>query len=174
MSALAREHTPDAAAPCRHGFVTDLLLFGAGRSLVAPSAFTTSPFLASQFEGFAIDRTPPQLTVTLSPTALWPPNHRMVEVVATVTVTDDHDPHPAVTLLSITSSEPDNGLGDGDTANDIQGADLGTDDRSFLLRAERSGTGPGRVYTVTYQARDAAGNATTVSQKVIVSHDKPR
>jgi hypothetical protein len=155
-------------------FVTDLLLFGAGRSLVAPSALTTSPFLASQFEGFALDHTPPQLTVTLSPTALWPPNHRLVEVVATVNVTDDHDPHPTVTLVSITSSEPDNGLGDGDTANDVQGADFGTDDRSFLLRAERSGTGTGRTYTITYEARDAAGNATTVTQKVVAPHDKPR
>ena len=154
-------------------FVTDLLLFGAGRSLVAASALTTNAFQASQFEGFALDHTPPQVTVTLSPSALWPPNHRLVEVTATVAVTDDHDPHPTVTLVSITSSEPDNGLGDGDTANDVQGADFGTDDRSFLLRAERSGTGPGRTYTVTYEARDAAGNATTVTRKVLVTHDKP-
>lgn len=155
-------------------FVTDLLLFGAGRSLVAASALTTDAFLASQFEGFAVDQTPPQLSVTLSPTALWPPNHRLEEIVATISVEDDIDPHPLVRLVSITSSEPDNGLGDGDTPDDVQGAELGTDDRSFFLRAERSGTGVDRVYTVTYQATDAAGNTTTVITKVIAPHDRPK
>jgi triacylglycerol esterase/lipase EstA (alpha/beta hydrolase family) len=155
-------------------FVESLLVFGAGRSLVANDAFTTPAFLASQFEGFALDHTPPTLSVTLSPTVLWPPNHQLQEVVATIAVTDDHDPHPTVKLVSITSSEPDNGLGDGDTPNDIQQAAFGTDDRQFLLRAERSGTGPGRTYTVTYEARDAAGNATQVSVQVTAPHDKPR
>ncbi|HYY99628.1 MAG TPA: hypothetical protein VE642_13595, partial [Pyrinomonadaceae bacterium] len=73
---------------------------------------------------------------------------------------------------SITSSEPDDGLGDGDAPNDIQGAAFGADDREFLLRAERSGKGSGRVYTVTYRARDAAGNTTTVSTQVSVPHDR--
>jgi hypothetical protein len=154
-------------------FVRSLLLFGAGHSLVAADALTTGAFQASQFEGFSLDHTPPTLTVTLSPTVLWPPNHQMQEVVATITVTDDKDPHPTVTLVSITSSEPDNGLGDGDKANDIQEADFGTDDRQFLLRAERSGTGPGRTYAVTYEARDAAGNASRVTVKVTAPHDRP-
>ncbi len=155
-------------------FVTDLLVFGAGRSLVAASALTTDAFLASQFEGFVLDQAPPQLAVTLSPTALWPPNHRLVEIVATISVEDDQDPHPVVRLVSITSSEPDNGLGDGDTANDIQGADLGTDDRQFFLRAERSGAGTGRTYTVTYEASDAAGNTTTVTAQVVAPHNRPK
>ena len=155
-------------------FVTDLLVFGAGRSLVAASAFTTDAFLASQFEGYAVDRGAPQLSVTLSPTALWPPNHRLEEIVATISVEDDVDPHPTVRLVSITSSEPDNGLGDGDTPDDVQGEDLGTDDRQFYLRAERSGTGADRVYTVTYEASDAAGNTTTVTTKVVAPHNRPK
>ncbi|MFL6291924.1 MAG: choice-of-anchor X domain-containing protein, partial [Thermoanaerobaculia bacterium] len=155
-------------------FVRSLLLFGAGRSLVATDAFTTDAFEASQFEGYAIDHTPPALTVNLSPTVLWPPNHQLQQVNATISVTDDQDPHPAVTLVSIVSSEPDNGLGDGDTPNDVQQADFGTDDRQFLLRAERSGTGPGRVYTVTYEARDAAGNTSQVSVEVTAPHDRPQ
>jgi hypothetical protein len=154
-------------------FVRSLLLFGAGHSLVAADALTTGAFQASQFEGFSLDHTPPALTVTLSPTVLWPPNHQMQEVVATITVTDDKDPHPTVKLVSITSSEPDDGLGDGDMPNDIQNADFGTDDRQFLLRAERSGTGPGRTYTVTYEARDAAGNVSQATVKVTAPHDKP-
>src|SRR5262249_61410304 len=65
-------------------FVRSLLLFGAGHSLVTADAFTTGPFLASQFEGFAVDHTPPTLSVTLSPTVLWPPNHQLQQVTATI------------------------------------------------------------------------------------------
>ncbi len=151
-------------------FVANLLLFGAGHSLIATRAFTTDAFHASQFEGFVLDQTPPKLTISLSPSVLSPPDHKLQEIVATITVSDNVDPNPTVKLVSITSSEPDDGLGDGDTPNDIQGADFGTDDRRFFLRAERSGTGLGRTYTVTYQAADASGNTTTVTAPVIVVH----
>jgi hypothetical protein len=104
----------------------------------------------------------------LSPTVLWPPDHKLVPITATITVTDVCDPNPTVKLISITSNEPDNGLGDGDTAGDIQQAGFGTDDRTFMLRAERSGKGNGRIYTVTYQATDASGNTTTKTATVIV------
>jgi endo-1,4-beta-xylanase len=61
-------------------------------------------------------------------------------------------------LLSATSNEADNGLGDGDFPNDIQGFDVGSADTSGQLRAERSGRGNGRVYTLTYRGLDLAGN----------------
>jgi len=41
----------------------------------------------------------------------------------------------------------------------------------FLLRAERAGTGDGRVYTITYRAIDAAGNSAEASCVVTVPHD---
>jgi len=94
-------------------------------------------------------------------TLLWPPSHKLVPITATLTTTDVCNAAPTLELVSITSNEPDNGLGDGDTTGDIQGAVIGTDDRTFLLRSERSGPGGGRVYTVTYQASDASGNTTT-------------
>jgi hypothetical protein len=114
-----------------------------------------------------VDTTPPDLTVQLSPTVLWPPNHKLVQITATITVTDKCDPNPTVRLVSIKSNEPDNGLGDGDQPNDIQ-AIFGVDDRTFLLRSERSGGGSGRVYTVTYEASDATGNKTTRQATVTV------
>ena len=46
------------------------------------------------------------------------------------------------------------------------------DDDSFRLRAERSGRGTGRVYTVTYRAQDACGNAATASATVEVPHSR--
>ena len=120
-----------------------------------------------------LDIVPPKLTLALSQNSLWPPNHKLVTITASITVTDDCDPNPKVRLVSITSNEPDNGLGDGNTAGDVQGAAIGTDDRTFQLRAERSGRGTGRVYTVTYEASDASGNTTTQQATVSVPHSKP-
>jgi hypothetical protein len=118
------------------------------------------------------DTTPPDLTVTLSPTSLWPPNHKLVPITASITVTDKCDPKPFVRLISITSNEPTNGVGDGNTNADIQGVAFGTDDRTFQLRSERSGPGDGRVYTITYQASDHSGNSTTKTATVTVPHNK--
>ena len=119
-----------------------------------------------------VDTTPPTLSVTLSPNVIRSHNHMLVEVTATIQVSEVCDPNPSIVLLSITSNEPDDGLGDGDTPNDIQEADFGTDDSAFLLRAERSGTGDGRIYTVTYQAVDASGNTITDTSQVTVPHDQ--
>jgi hypothetical protein len=99
---------------------------------------------------------PPTLSLSVSLDSLWPANHKLTMVTVTPTVSDNFDPNPSVSLLSVTSNEPDDGLGDGDTANDIQ---IVTD-LNILLRAERSGKGEGRTYTLTYQAMDACGNST--------------
>jgi hypothetical protein len=120
-----------------------------------------------------VDTLAPILTVTAEPNVLWPPNHRMVDVTYTVTATDICDPHPAVVLVSLTSSEPDdmNGGGDGQTTEDIQGASTGSDDRSVQLRAERNGLAAGRTYVATYRATDSSGHATTASTDSIAPHD---
>ena len=84
---------------------------------------------------------------------------------------DACDADPAVELLDIFSSEPDDGIGDGNTDGDIQGADVGTDDRDFALRAERAGPGDGRVYTAVYGVTDLAGNHVEADALVVVPHD---
>ena len=98
-----------------------------------------------------VDTVPPEILANIVPTTLWPPNHQMVEI-TTLVSTSDLCGIPSVLLESIQSDEPDNaeGAGDGNTVDDVQGADAGTADFSFQLRAERSGTGEGRTYTVTY------------------------
>jgi hypothetical protein len=118
-----------------------------------------------------VDTTPPVVSLRMSPDRIWPPNHKMKTVQAILNI-QDCDSAPRVQLVSVTSNEPDNGLGDGDTSNDIAGASLGTDDRSVQVRAERAGGGSGRVYTFTYRVTDASGNATTVSANVTVPHDQ--
>ena len=119
------------------------------------------------------DTTPPVITVAPSPSSLWPPNHKMVDVSVTVVATEVCGT-PSVVLTSATSNEPDNatGNGDGDTVNDIQDADLGTADFDSRLRAERAGSGDGRTYTVVYTATDGSGNQTTASSTVTVDHSQ--
>ena len=118
------------------------------------------------------DTLTPTLTVRLDRNVLWTPNHDLVAITATLSVTDRCDPNATFVLTSITSNEPDEGLGDGDAPRDIQGAQFGTPDTSFLLRAERSGTGSGRVYTIVCTASDATGNTATAAAVVRVPHAK--
>jgi len=116
------------------------------------------------------DTTPPDLSVQLSPRVLWPVNHKMVNIRATVHASDSCGSVAELKLLSIVSNQADNGFGDGNTTHDIS-AKIGTLDQNFQLRAERAGPGRDRIYTVTYQATDDSGNQASVSQDVVVPHD---
>jgi hypothetical protein len=106
------------------------------------------------------------VSLTPTPASLWPPNHKMVNVIVTARVSGGS----GVTTCRITgatSSEPDSGLGDGDTAGDI-GARTGL---AISLRAERSGNGPGRIYTLTVSCSNAAGTSAKTTT-VTVPHDQ--
>jgi hypothetical protein len=119
-----------------------------------------------------VDTTPPEISQSLAPALLWPPNHRMVDVNILVS-SSDLCSSSSVFLESIVSNEPDDGEGNGDgkTVDDIQGATVGTGDTHFQLRAERAGIGDGRIYTVTYRAVDGFGNGDSVTPIVFVPHD---
>jgi predicted extracellular nuclease len=137
-----------------------------------PLLYNPDPFRSSDHDPVVVgicEATAPVVSVTADPDVLWPPNHKYVDVSTTVDVTDADD-NPTVTLLSVTSNEPDNatGNGDGNTVNDI----VILDDDEFQLRAERSGSGDGRVYTITYEVTDACGNSTTASATVNVPKSK--
>jgi len=56
------------------------------------------------------------------------------------------------------SNEPVNGTGDGDLSPDWEVVDA----HHVRLRAERAGTGSGRIYTINAACSDASGN---VAQK---------
>ena len=113
--------------------------------------------------------------VTLEPSRLWPPNHRMVDVLASVSVTEGcyQCGGPVLVLLAVTSSEADDadGGGDGYTSNDIQDAEIGTADTAIKLRAER-GNGSGRFYELTYSVTDCVGNNDLARAGVFVPHDQ--
>ena len=114
------------------------------------------------------DTTPPDFTLSVTPTMLWPANHKMVLITPSWTASDICDESPEVTLVNITMNEGDEAKGDGHTAGDIQ---IG-DDGSIYLRAERSGAGSGRIYTITYQAVDDSGNVAVARATVTVPHDQ--
>jgi hypothetical protein len=120
------------------------------------------------------DTIAPTLSVLTNPSVLWPANHDLVPVETRFTTQDICDPGVRIELVSVTSSEPDDAAGtsDGATTQDIQQAVLGTSDASLLLRAEREGKGPGRVYELLYSAVDSSGNATTAIGVVTVPHDQ--
>jgi uncharacterized repeat protein (TIGR03803 family) len=109
-----------------------------------------------------MDTTPPTISnATATPNVLWPPNHKMVGVTVSYDATDDCG--AVSNALFVTSNESPNGPGNG-TARDW----VIEDAHHAQLRAERSGTGTGRVYTITVISIDSAGNSSTKAVTVSV------
>lgn len=106
---------------------------------------------------------PPVCTLAQPSVAvLWPPNHTMAEV-SILGITDPSNSTVTISYLRVTQDEPINGLGDGDT-----GPDAFESGNNILLRAERAGSGNGRVYTVQFRATDPDGDSCTGTVKVSV------
>jgi len=121
-----------------------------------------------------IDVDAPSLAPISSVTQLWPPNHKMVAVTIEANAYDNSG-GPVHLDVSVMSSEPPDGQGDGSTEPDwtIDGVEDGPGGVIYLhLRAERSGKGPGRTYTVTIIATDAYGNSSSAQVQIIAPHDK--
>ena len=108
------------------------------------------------------------INVTANPSILWPPNHEMVPISITNSLSDDCNPDTACRVIEVWSNESVNGLGDGDMAPDWEI----TDNLTINLRAERAGNGTGRVYTLTILCEDSAGNSATKDVTVTVPHNQ--
>lgn len=102
--------------------------------------------------------------VSVDKPSLWPPNHRMEEVTVNYSVASC-----SFCTLSVTSNEPVNGTGEGDTAPDWEIIDS----HKLRLRAERAGTGTGRVYTIGITCQNGVNtDVETVVVKVPFSQKK--
>jgi hypothetical protein len=98
---------------------------------------------------------------------LWPPNHKFVSIKILGVTDPDGDP-VNITINSIRQDEPLKGGGTGNTCPDATG--LGTN--TAQVRAERAGTGDGRVYHISFTADDGKGGTCTGEVKVCVPHNK--
>jgi hypothetical protein len=114
---------------------------------------------AAQTTRTVVDTVAPTLRMVMTPAMLWPADHRMVSVTAEP-IAYDACGTPSLVLTALSSTEVDDAPGevDGNTVGDIQGAALGTADRTFDLRAETGAYFGGRRYLVTYALVDASGN----------------
>jgi hypothetical protein len=120
------------------------------------------------------DTQAPVITTNLQTIELSPPNHKYTTVGITDLVASAADNCGGVGLAGVrisrvTSDEPNNSGGSGNTTNDIV---IAGDCTSVQLRAERMGNGNGRVYTSTFKVTDASGNVGTATAKVTVPHSQ--
>lgn len=137
-----------------------------------------------------VDTTPPVLVCTTDRIALWPPNHAMQEVGVCIAVSDNcSNPEDLQLYCTVSSNEPDDLSGDGETAGDVDGfdgfiaplnitgglvydAELGCFFGVVSLRAERDGADVGRTYSIVCDILDPEDNLATASCVVVVPHDK--
>lgn len=143
-------------------------LFPLGPTMVQCSATNSAGTTSGVFVIDVEDRTPPGVTLTATPATLWPPNHKMVQVTVAVDAHDLVDPSPTSHIVSVTSSEPVTGPGDSTSPDwEITGP------LTLDLRAERLG-GTDRIYTITVETTDHAGNSVTNTVQVRVPQSKRR
>ena len=88
----------------------------------------------------------------------------MRAVTITVDVSDACDANSNCKIVSVASNEAANGKGDGNTEPDWEITGILTLD----LRAERSGQGDGRVYTLSIECTDSSDNSSTTEVTVTV------
>lgn len=109
------------------------------------------------------------INVSANPNALWPPDHKMIPVTVSALAIDAGDASPTITITGVTSNQPVNGGGDGNTSPDWEI----TGPTTVKLRSERTGT-QDRVYTITIQATDDSGNSSTATLEVLVTQSRRR
>lgn len=120
--------------------------------------------IATQEQTVIIDDvTPPTLSVSVSPTSLWSPNGTMQTI--TITANAGDNCNAATWALSSISGN------DGATSDDWSYT-ANTAPSSVQLRAERTGEGSGRTYTMSFTASDGHENSTTATCYVAVPHDQ--
>ena len=123
---------------------------------------------ASKTQTVRLDKTPPVISgLPAAGCSIWPPNHALVTV-GTVAAAD--------ALSGLASGSPTVAATGNESATAGAAAnttgDIVIDGTTVRLRAERSGGGGNRVYTVTASATDIAGNVATMQATCTVPHDQ--
>jgi hypothetical protein len=120
-----------------------------------------------------IDTTLPTLVPIPNKSILWPPNHKMVDIMIEANASDNSG-GPVTLSATVSSNESQDGLGDGDTSPDWTEPVIDQENGiiDLQLRSERSGSGDGRVYTIRITATDESNNSSQALVEIIVPHDK--
>ena len=141
-------------------------------------------------------------TVSVTPSTIWPPNHKMVTVTITYADTDKDGDSTMITVMSISDNEtvggvelngsgqptaqqgPDwSGAGNTGSGSDPTSGSATPAQTTAQVRAERSGTGDGRTYDIKVTCTDSGGTdagdpseatmqSQTVDLYVTVPHDQ--
>ncbi len=165
---VARHPAADRVYVANQNSASVSVIDSVARTVVATVGVGPSPVALGQWVGAVIPpNQPPRCGLAQAvPAILWPPDHRLVPI-AIVGVSDPDNDSLAISITSVTQDEPVNGLGDGDTSPDavvVNGA--------LLVRAERAGSGNGRVYRVAFTAGDGRGGTCTGRVTVSVPHSR--
>ncbi len=141
-------------------------LLPVGKNIISVTATDNEETVKTcSFTVTVLDNTAPLITgESATPAVLSPPNHKMQDITVNYGISDCT---PVTTTLSVTSNETQNGTRDGNSSPDWQVID----DHHVRLRAERSGNGTGRIYTITITSKDAAGNIAMATTTVSVPHN---
>jgi uncharacterized repeat protein (TIGR01451 family) len=163
--------TLGAGASASKSFVVAIAL-GAPSSIENTATVTgerpeSNPANNSASTTLTVNHNPVCTNLTAGP-QLWPPNHKLHQVTVTGATDPDGDPW-TTTITSVTQDEPLNDVGDGNTSPD---AFPGAASDQALIRAERSGTGDGRVYVLHVSVSDGVGGHCTGTAAVSVPHDQ--
>lgn len=116
-----------------------------------------------------VNHNPVCTALSASPGTLWPPNHKF----ALVTVggaTDSDGNALTTTITGVTQDEPLLGGGSGSFTPDA--AWVSGHPNQVWIRAERDGTGDGRVYRVAATVTDGHGGSCSGVALVTVPHDQ--
>jgi hypothetical protein len=163
---LAQEITaPDPSSGAEFG---DAVNIGASGIIVgAPfdSSIVTNGGAAYIFSPSETNQ-PVIVSASASPNVLFPPNHKLIPVTISITTQGNV---ATCKIKQVTSNQPVNGTGDGNTSPDW----IITGDLTVLLRAERAGNiKTDRVYSITVQCTDTFGNSASTVVRVTVPHDR--
>jgi hypothetical protein len=146
-------------------FLPLVIADGLGTEYTAADGHTGTPYILSRsVEGGVADCGElPTITVnSITPSIIWPPNNKMVDVYADVTVSGD--------MVNVTRTITVNEVVK-DNKSPIY--EDGADVFHFKLRADRNGSNKdGRTYTITFTGTDACGETATATTTVYVPHDQ--
>ena len=139
----------------------DAYVAGTTLSSNFPTVNPLQPF-GGYFDGFVArisENRPPDCSgATASPSVIWPPNGKMIQV-SILGVTDPEGDPVALKVTGLSQDEPG-------------AASSGIGSSIAQVKAERDGKGDGRVYRIQFEATDPSGASCAGEVRVCVPHDR--